>query len=253
MSSDGLSTPRLAVQPAAGRRGMDRSALASQISRMCNRYGYLAPISRLVDEFSEIRVPLRFESGAIPNIEPREHIRPTDTAPIIRAIDGADPSAGVELVDARWWLVPYYHKGPVKAWKPMCTNARAETIAATGAFKESFRRRRCLVPATHYFEWTGEKGAKTMWKFTKAGSEIFCFPGVWDVAHTEDGRIESFAILTTAAGPDCSPYHDRQPVILEREQWVAWLNRRGDASACMGAGLDGVIAVELATLVKNES
>jgi putative SOS response-associated peptidase YedK len=77
---------------------------------MCNRYGYLAPISRLVDEFSQIRIPLVFKDGAIPNIEPREHIRPTDTAPIIRPLDRAIPSAGVELVDARWWLVPYFHR-----------------------------------------------------------------------------------------------------------------------------------------------
>jgi putative SOS response-associated peptidase YedK len=213
---------------------------------MCNRYGYLAPISRLADEFSEIRVPLRFEGGAIPNVEPREHIRSTDPAPIIRALDRDDPTAGVELVDARWWLVPWFHKGPVKA---MCTKARAETIATTAAFKEAFKRRRCLVPATHFFEWTGEKGSKQTWKFTKAGSDLFCFPGLWDVAHTADGRIESFTILTTAPGPDCAPYHIRQPVILERDQWATWLDLSADPAPCMKAGLQGVIAVERATEV----
>jgi putative SOS response-associated peptidase YedK len=120
---------------------------------MCNRYGYLAPVSRLADAFSQTRIPLRFKDGAIPNIEPREHIRPTNTAPIIRPLDRDDPTAGVELVDARWWLVPFFHKKTVKEWKPMCTNARSETVATTAAFREPYKRRRCLVPATHFYEF----------------------------------------------------------------------------------------------------
>ncbi len=86
---------------------------------MCNRYGYLAPVSRLVDEFSQTRLPLKFKDGAIPNVPPREHIRPTNTAPILRPIDPTDPSAGLELVDARWWLIPFFHKGAVGEWRPM--------------------------------------------------------------------------------------------------------------------------------------
>lgn len=73
---------------------------------MCNRYGYLAPIARLIDEFSEVGMPLRFKDGAIPNLAPREHIRPTNPAPILRPIEPANPSGGLELVDARWWLIP---------------------------------------------------------------------------------------------------------------------------------------------------
>jgi putative SOS response-associated peptidase YedK len=82
---------------------------------MCNRYGYLAPVSRLADEFSQVRIPLVFKDGAIPNVPPREHIRPTNHAPIIRPLDRDDPGAGVELVDARWWLVPFFHKKTVVA------------------------------------------------------------------------------------------------------------------------------------------
>jgi putative SOS response-associated peptidase YedK len=210
---------------------------------MCNRYGYLAPVSRLVDEFSQVRLPLVFKDGAIPNVPPREHIRPTNTAPIIRPLDPADPFVGVEMVDARWWLIPFFHKKGVKDWKPMCTNARAETVATTPTFREPYKRRRCLVPATHFFEWTGEKGAKTMWRFTKAKAEIFCFPGLWDRAHTPDGTIESFTIVTCAPGPDCEPYHNRQPVILERDQWGPWLDLSADPAPILQAGAAGVISV----------
>jgi putative SOS response-associated peptidase YedK len=213
---------------------------------MCNRYGYLAPITRLVDEFSQVRIPLVFNGGAIPNIEPREHIRPTNTAPIIRPLDPSDPFVGVEMVDARWWLIPFFHKGGVKDWRPMCTNARAETVATTATYRESFKRRRCLVPATHFFEWTGEKGAKTMWRFTKADAETFCFPGLWDRAQTTDGVIESFTIVTCAPGPDCEPYHNRQPVILEPEQWAEWLDLSADPTPMLKAGAAKTIAIERA-------
>ncbi len=66
---------------------------------MCNRYGYLAPIMRLVDEFSEIWIPLPFKDGAIPYLEPREHVGPTNEAPIIRPLDANAPSAGVEWAE----------------------------------------------------------------------------------------------------------------------------------------------------------
>jgi putative SOS response-associated peptidase YedK len=211
---------------------------------MCNRYGYQTPISRLVDEFSQVRIPLTFPGGAVPNLEPRVHIRPTDIAKIVRPLDASNPFAGVELVDARWWLIPFFHRRAIKDWKPMCTNARAGSVATTATYRDAFKRRRCLVPATPFFEWTGEKGAKIMWKFTKANSETFCFPGLWDRTHTTDRVIESFTIITTAPGPDCEPYHNRKAVIRERDQWAAWLDLTVDPAPLLVAGGEGVIAVE---------
>ena len=76
------------------------------------------------------------------NIGPREQIRPTNDAPIVRMIDGA-PIVG----NARWWLVPWFYKGPLKAWKATTFNARAETVATSRAYRDSFERRRCLVVA----------------------------------------------------------------------------------------------------------
>ncbi len=210
---------------------------------MCNRYGYLAPITRLVDEFSEIRIPLLFKDGAIPNLEPREHIRPTNIAPIIRPLVADAPGEGVEWVEARWWLIPFFHKGSVRDWRAMCTNARADSVATKPVFREPFKRRRCLVPATHYFEWTGERGAKTMWRFTRTDIDVFCFAGLWDVAHTTEGRIQSFTIITTEAGPDSAPYHDRQPVILDQSQWGPWLDLSADPSALLQPGEAGTVQV----------
>jgi len=127
----------------------------------------------------------------------------------------------------------------------MCTNARAETVATTATFREPFKRRRCLVPATHFFEWTGQKGEKIMHRFTREGTDLFCFAGLWDGANTTDGRIESFTIITCAAGPDCAPYHNRQPVILQRDSWGAWLDLTADVSALLKPSPAGDIHVEL--------
>lgn len=103
------------------------------------------------------------------------------------------------------------------------------------------------MPATHFYEWTVPKGDKTMWRFTKAGSEIFCFAGLWDRADTADGPVESFTIMTCAPGPDCEPYHNRQPVILEQDQWATWLDLSADATPILRAGAERTIAIERAT------
>ncbi len=81
---------------------------------------------------------------------------------------------------------------------------------------------RCLVPASHFFEFTGSKSPKSKWKFTKAGEDWFCFAGLW--RRIPDGAGEAFTLLTTEPGSDVAPIHDRQMVILDRVDWLAWLD-----------------------------
>jgi len=88
-----------------------------------------------------------------------------------------------------------------------------------------------------------------MWKFTLTGAEMFCFAGLWDRAETSDGPVESFTIVTRAAGPDCAPYHTRQPVILDRANWETWLDLTRDPAPLIAAAPDeasGRITVERA-------
>jgi putative SOS response-associated peptidase YedK len=209
---------------------------------MCNLYRNLKYGWRdWAEDFSQLKIPLRFPDPT-PNL--REEVRPTDPAPVLRPIDPANPSAGLEGAVLRWDLVPYFWKQPVKAKKFLATNARSETIATTAAFKGAFARRRCLVPADGFFEWTGEKGAKVRWLFTVADEPWFCFAGLWDHALTPDGPVDSFTILTTAAGPDMAPYHDRQPVIVPRERRMTWLDLTRDATSLFAAGPAGALNVE---------
>ena len=132
------------------------------------------------------------------------------SAPVIRQTDD-----GHEFIQLRWGFPPTKPKGP-----PII-NFRSE--------KRRFPVGRCLVPASHFYEFTGKKSPKTKWKFTKVGEDWFCFAGLW--RPTPEGGA-AFTLLTTEPGPDVAPIHDRQMVILNRDDWTSWLidSARGRAS-----------------------
>jgi len=207
---------------------------------MCNRYGYQHPLNALPDEFSDLG-PIRWD-GLAPNA-PLDQIRPTDRAPIIRPVDSV-----LELAVIRWGLVPWFHKGPLKDFKGLNTNARSETVSTLANFKGPYARRRCLVPATQYFEWTTDpanpKGRKLMWRFTVPGRSTFALAGLWERARLPDGQVESFVFLTSAPGPDQSTYHDREPVVLRPDQWAEWLNPANDMAPTFLGSPAGSLIVE---------
>jgi putative SOS response-associated peptidase YedK len=100
---------------------------------------------------------------------------------------------------------------------------------------------RCLVPATHFFEFTGTKSPKAKWKFTKANEDWFCFAGLWRPITTGG---EAFTLLTTEPSADVAPIHDRQMVVLERSDWSAWLEQTGNETDLLRALLAGSLKVE---------
>ena len=169
---------------------------------MCNDYGNRVPYSAYLDAFSQIRLPLILPKAA-PNLEPRDDIWPTDVAPIIRR-----SGEGVELAKLRWGFPPSRPKAP-----PVI-NFRSEG--------RRFASGRCLVPASHFFEFRGSKTPKSKWRFTKAGENWFCFAGLWRPARGD--APETFTLLTTEPGPDVAPIHNRQVVVLERSDWREWLD-----------------------------
>jgi putative SOS response-associated peptidase YedK len=169
---------------------------------MCNDYGNRIPYSAYVEVLGLIGLPVMAPEAA-PNLEPRDDIWPTEPAPILRRLGD-----GVELAQLRWGFAPARPKaGPV-------INFRSEG--------RRFATGRCLVPASHFYEFTGARSPKAKWKFTKADEDWFCFAGLWRPG-TADAP-EAFTLLTTAPGPDVAPIHDRQMVVLERADWKAWLD-----------------------------
>ncbi len=174
------------------------------------------------------------------NMEPDDDVRPTTQQLFARLDDGE------WIVEkGRWGLVPYWRNGkPLKdtakgandGWKMTTFNARCEGVATAATFKGAFARRRCLVPATAWYEWTGEKGAKTKHTVRRADGGIIWFAGIWDRCTTPDaGDLTSFTILTGPSADMLSDYHDRAPVILEPEDFDVWMDPANDPAEVMAA------------------
>jgi putative SOS response-associated peptidase YedK len=134
----------------------------------------------------------------------RPEIRIRDIAPVVRAAGN-----GVELAQMRWSFPPS-RPGAKRVF-----NFRSEGRR----FADS---KRCLIPATAVFEFTGTKSPKTKHRFTLTGQPFFCIAGIWrdDAA----GGPPNFTMLTTEPGPDIAPYHDRQIVILRPPDWPNWIS-----------------------------
>lgn len=217
---------------------------------MCNEYEEEARVWKEYEDAMREVGPWG-ASAVEPNLR-NTIMKPSLRGPVVRyGVDGK-----LELVALRWGMVPRFWTGPTAAWfrrknektgktfaNPF-TNARAETVATTAAYKQSYADRRCLIPATGYIEYSGAGTPKPRYRFAVRGEDLFAFAGLWDLARTADGEVESFTMLTSAPGPDAAAYHDREPVILPRDQWVAWLDTSNDMAARFTGCPAGTLTVE---------
>ena len=163
-----------------------------------------------------------------PELDPRYNIAPSQDVPIIRE----SPEGKYELVMARWGLVPRWAKEPKTGYSMI--NARAETVAEKPAFRDAFRRRRCLIPADGFYEWKQAGTAKQPFHIRLKDGGDFAFAGLWERWRGEGQEIESCSIIVTDANDLLRPIHDRMPVILDPADYAAWLdpeNRDAEALA----------------------
>ena len=132
---------------------------------------------------------------------------------------------GVRLAEpVQWGLVPSWAKA-LPTGAPL-NNARSDTVATKPAFREAFRRRRCLVPANGFYEWKrlGSK-SKQPWHIFRKDRQPLALAGLWDHWQTPDGdTLESCCVVTTEANEFMADIHDRMPVILKVEDWSDWLD-----------------------------
>ncbi|HVQ07132.1 MAG TPA: SOS response-associated peptidase [Allosphingosinicella sp.] len=188
---------------------------------MCNDYRLLARVP------AETLFPDMLYPEGIPNFEPREDIRITDRAPILRAATST-PGA-VELVQRRWsW--------PGPGGKPVY-NFRSEG--------RDLPRGRCLVLADGFYEFTAHGDPKSKrkhkWLFTLKGQPWFGIAGLWRI----DEKVgEAFTMLTCPPAPDIAPYHDRSVVVLPRSDWARWLDPATPSGALTKALPAGSFEVE---------
>lgn len=167
---------------------------------MCNNYALHVTVTDLSDAFQD-HIDDYLEGGPAPNLQPSDDIRPTDLAPVVISTD-----SGATLTRLKWGLIPQQPK------RPPVINFRSEGRA--------FERGRCLVPASSFFEFTGDSSPKTRWRFTRTDGDWFCFAGFM----AGEGEDRRFTLLTVEPGPDIAPIHDRQPVVLDREGWNGWIS-----------------------------
>ena len=157
------------------------------------------------------------------NVPARYNIAPTQDVLTVAVIDGER-----RLFEARWWLVPHWAKELPK-WTLF--NARGEDAEKKPAFRDAYKSRRCLVPADGYYEWTKSKedGKKDPWHITLPKGAPFAFAGLW--AHNSTLNVTSCTIMTLPAAEEISHLHHRMPVVLNAENYDAWLDPATEVAA----------------------
>jgi len=176
---------------------------------MCGRFA-LAFVKGFFTRFEMIEQQAR--------IEPRFNIAPSQIVPIIVS----DSPNHVAMM--RWGFVPFWAKDPKIGNKLI--NARAEGITKKPAFRASVKRRRCLVPATGFYEWKKTSGGKTPHYVRMRDDSFFAFAGLYDLWHDPAGSaLLSFTIITTTSNAMMKKMHNRMPVILRQGDEGVWLGK----------------------------
>jgi len=182
---------------------------------MCGRYTLRRP--DLLAAAFDATPTLPFEEFTE---RPRFNVAPSQDVAIVRINSSGDRVLGL----VRWGLIPSWTKGKPKQ-QPI--NARAETVASSGMFRQAFERRRCLVPADGFYEWQVIDGRKQPMFVRRHDDAPFAFAGLWERWTPEEGAepVDSMTIVTTAPNALMAPIHDRMPVILAQPDYARWMDR----------------------------
>ncbi|MBK7861578.1 MAG: SOS response-associated peptidase [Archangiaceae bacterium] len=180
---------------------------------MCGRY-------TLKTDAKQIQAELGLDE--LPSLAPRYNIAPTQAAPIV--------TAPGKLTLAQWGLIP--HWAPDATIAGRLINARADSLEEKPAFREAFKRRRCLVVADGFYEWQHHGKVSQPFFIHQASDRPFTLAGLYELWHAPNGlEVTSFTIVTTAADPFMSKLHDRMPVFVAPEQRARWLAATEDVAA----------------------
>jgi putative SOS response-associated peptidase YedK len=148
------------------------------------------------------------------------NIAPSQRCPIVRI-----NSQGERVINlAKWGLIPSWTKGKPKQ-QPI--NAKCETAASSGMFRQAMERRRCLIPADGFYEWQGAKPPKQPYFIHMRDDSMFAFAGLWERWRADENAepVDTFTIITTEPNELMRPIHNRMPVILDQLSFARWLDR----------------------------
>ena len=189
---------------------------------MCGRYARKADKQKIAEAF-KAHADLETLTVAPEDF----NVAPSTFQPVIRHSREDDSR---ELVLMRWGLIPFFTKQLSDVKGISTINAKAETIEKSPTWREPLKKRRCLVPATAFYEWKKlDAKTKQPYAFSVRGRPLFAFAGLWDAWRDANGGwLQSFTIVTTEANELMAAVHTRMPVILHARDYDRWLNR--DAS-----------------------
>jgi putative SOS response-associated peptidase YedK len=193
---------------------------------MCGRFAITLPPDAMAQLFAA--VPAN-DLPAVPNF----NVCPTNR---VHVISGGE--AGRRLVSMRWGFLPHWYKTP--ADRPLLINARAETIAEKPAFRAACRARRCLIPATGFYEWTKDaEGRRLPWYIHHADGAPIAFAGIWQNWDKGENALPTCAIVTTGSAGRIGDIHHRMPVTVAPQDWPLWLGEAGKGAARLMAAAPG--------------
>jgi putative SOS response-associated peptidase YedK len=207
---------------------------------MCGRYTVVADGYELTE-----KLKARWRSARL--AAPRYNIAPTQHAPVLLQ-DGGEPVLDMY----RWGLIPSWAKDPAIGNRMI--NARAETVREKPAFRTAFERRRCLVPASGFYEWQKAGTTKVPHWIHPADGNLLTFAGLWERWSPEDAEpVYTYTILTTAANRFMQGLHERMPVLIapeKREQWLDPKAKPDDLVPLLDPAPEGVLTAHpVSTLV----
>lgn len=196
---------------------------AGTMCRVCGRYSHRftwKQLHRLMRLTTDIGHEL---SG----LSPRYNVAPTQDAPVVRQDAAGERSAAM----LRWGLVPFWAHDPGIGSRLI--NARSEEVALKPAFRAAFKKRRCLVPVSSFYEWQAVPGEKRKqpWVIGVRGAELFALAGLWERWSREGTTLDSFTILTGRPNELVRPIHNRMPVIIRPEHYDLWLDPKREDHA----------------------
>ena len=199
---------------------------------MCGRYTLLPNADDLVEFFQ-----LPHEFFAL--LEPRYNIAPTQPVLVIH-----EQNQKRHAEHMLWGLIPSWSKDA----KPNASliNARGDTLTQKPSFRASFKRRRCIIPATGFYEWQTRGKTKHAFYIQPAHDKFFAFAGLWDEWHGPNGEsIRSGSIITTDANSLMQAFHDRMPVILQKKDFGQWLDSANETAETLTSLLQPFAPTEM--------
>ncbi len=181
---------------------------------MCGRFA-LATDKKALEMLYEMEIRLDFQ--------PRYNIAPSQE---ILALRFSSPESGKELVTLKWGLVPFWADDAGIGSRMI--NARAETAPQKPSFRQSFKKRRLLIPASGFFEWKKQNGVKQPYYICPKKKQLFSLAGLWERWEKGEMPLETCTILTTGPNDLLAPIHNRMPVIIPSHSYEKWLDPAAD-------------------------